>query len=635
MLTPVASKLTGAPGASGWTQVHEFTPEDPEKLKFRGHLFAVISTSHTESASGPEGLRPGGDIDTITAGRELLARFHEEYYGNVDGKPFNALKSATQKVADEFRDFWGDVEIVAAAFVDNVVYSSAIGGGGVMIFRSGSLGKILESGKGQVVVASGFPQSGDVILLATKIFFDKVPHGVIKAALSASTLEDSIESLGPMVLGTENQGNLGVVVIKFEEKKEAEAVFTPEVGSSFKNTLAFKVKIQGAIGSIFKFKGIPGRNIYLRTEPVEEVSPRSKKLTFMVAAILLFLLAVSIGFGIRQKNINDLKNKYQGILQQASDEVDQAISLASVDSERSRQLFSDSEQKLNQIESMNVKDSKIDALSKKIADSRAAVLGEYEETPQMFLDLTLLSSGFKGDAISFSGGTIYVLDKAGQRIVSVDISTKRSLVVAGPSVLNSVESITAYENDVYVLEGDGIYEVDSGNNNKVIDKTWSGDAFISAFAGNIYVMDKSGNTIYRYQGQNGAFPNKEVWLSSGTNVNFSNVSQMAVDGSIYALYPNSKILKFSQGSPQNFYVTGVVPEIGNIDAVYASPDNQYLYLLDRAGSRVVVTDKKGVYKAQYVDPTISQSTNLLASEADNKIILLTGDKLYSIDLNGL
>jgi ABC-type uncharacterized transport system permease subunit len=146
-------------------------------------------------------------------------------------------------------------------------------------------------------------------------------------------------------------------------------------------------------------------------------------------------------------------------------------------------------------------------------------------------------------------------------------------------------------------------------------------------------MDKDGNTIYRYQGQNGAYPNKEVWLSSGTNIDFSNVSQMAIDGSIYALYPNSRILKFSQGSPQSFSVKGVVPEIGNIDAVYASPDNQYLYLLDRAGSRVVVTDKKGVYKAQYVDPGISQAINLIASESDGKIILLIGDKLYSLNIN--
>jgi sugar lactone lactonase YvrE len=250
----------------------------------------------------------------------------------------------------------------------------------------------------------------------------------------------------------------------------------------------------------------------------------------------------------------------------------------------------------------------------------------------MFLDLTLLSSGFKGDIVSFSGGFIYVLDKLGQRIVSVDISTKKSKVVAGPGVINSAQDLTAYEDKVFVLQGDGIYEADSGST-KVIDKNWSGDALISAFAGNMYVIDKSGGAIYRFQGQNNTFDGKQNWLAEGTGVNFANATQMTIDGSIYALYPNSKVLKFSQGSPQNFKVTGVFPEIGNINALYANPDNQYLYLLDKAGGRVVVTDKSGGYKAQYVDSQISGAINLVASEADKKIILLTGDRLYSIDLN--
>lgn len=633
MLTLAASKLTGTPGESGWAQVHEFTPDDINKLKLRGHLFAVVSTSHTESG-----------IDTITAGRELLTRYHEEYYGNLEGKPFNVLRNATQKVANEFRESWGDVEIVAIAVVENVVYSAAVGGAGVMIFRNGALGKILESEKGSVISASGFPESGDIILLATKTFFDKVPHGVIKAALSAKTPEDSIETLGPMVLGKESSGNLGAVVIKFEEKQASEAIFVPEVVEvtenavpaktvvNFKNPIDFTRKIQGFIANFLKF--IPQKNIYLKTENVTEVSPESKKLTFTVAAILLILLAISIGFGIRQKKINDQKNKYQGILTQATSEVDQAISLASVSSERSRELFADSEQKLNQITAMNVRDPKIDALKKKLDDSRAAVLGEYRGSPQMFLDLTLLSSGFKGDALSLSGGIIYVLDKLGQRVVSVDVSTKKSKVVAGPGAISSAQALAAYEDKVFVLEGDGIYEVDSGNN-KVIDKVWSGDALISAFAGNMYVLDKSGNVIYRYAGSGNTFGDKQNWLSAGTNVSLGNVTQMAIDGSIYALYPNSKVLKFAQGSPQNFNVTGVVPEIGSIDAVYANPDNQNIYLLDKAGQRVVVTDKKGVYKAQYVDSQISSAINLVVSEADKKIILITGDKLYSLDIAGL
>jgi len=48
MLTISSAKLTGTPGVTGWTQVHEFAPDDPEKLKARGKLFAVVATKRVE-----------------------------------------------------------------------------------------------------------------------------------------------------------------------------------------------------------------------------------------------------------------------------------------------------------------------------------------------------------------------------------------------------------------------------------------------------------------------------------------------------------------------------------------------------------------------------------------------------------
>jgi DNA-binding beta-propeller fold protein YncE len=108
-----------------------------------------------------------------------------------------------------------------------------------------------------------------------------------------------------------------------------------------------------------------------------------------------------------------------------------------------------------------------------------------------------------------------------------------------------------------------------------------------------------------------------------------------MDGAIYVLYPNARILKYSLGSPQNFLISGVVPEIGNVDAIYADPDNQYIYLLDKAGNRVVVVDKKGNYKAQYTSDQIAGAKSLVVSEAQKEIILLTGDKLLSIGIKNL
>lgn len=102
-------KITGTPGASGWSQVHEFKPDDPEKLNQRGHLFAVV-------AAAPQ------------AGRELILRIQEEYFGALKTTAFYALKSTVQKVTDEFAKKEEEVEVAAAVVLKEVVYSAAGGG---------------------------------------------------------------------------------------------------------------------------------------------------------------------------------------------------------------------------------------------------------------------------------------------------------------------------------------------------------------------------------------------------------------------------------------------------------------------------------------------------------------------------
>jgi len=98
------------------------------------------------------------------------------------------------------------------------------------------------------------------------------------------------------------------------------------------------------------------------------------------------------------------------------------------------------------------------------------------------------------------------------------------------------------------------------------------------------------------------------------------------------LYPNSKISKYSLGSPQSFSVKNVVPEIGNIDAVFTSDEVENIYLLDRLGKRIVVTDKKGEYKAQYKNELVGNATSFVVSEKEKKIIISVGDKLYYLEI---
>lgn len=619
-----SAKITGNPGSSGWAQVHEFRPEDEEKLAKRGHLFAVVATSRQEQG-----------VDSVATGRELLSRLHEEYFGKEEGTPFNTLRSALEKVIGEFRGSWGDVQIAATVSLGDVVYSAAGGGAQIAIFRNGMLATILESTQEKVATASGYPKEQDLLILGTKMFFDLLPTGVIKAALESKEPALATESLAPSIHAKEESGSVGVVVIKFEKNDGlfSQAKGLPAPGpqtKSFSAGFSALANLFSKIGTRV-LKGLPERRIYIKGSTDVELPAKSRKTTLLVGAILLGLLVVSIGFGIRQRKIKEERGKYASRLTTAQHEIDEAVSLASLDTGRARELFANSRAIAEALRSEGVKDADLDKLFVKLDQNQGTILGEYRDEPQLYLDLSIVSDGFSGDKLSGSSEKFYVFDKNGKKIVGITTATKKTEMVAGPDQTEGATAMASYENRVFILTGDGIYEVGK-EKKKLINKDWLDEVFPYAYTGNLYLIDKAANTIWRYSGSGTSFGTKQKWLAPGVTVDFSKVIGLTIDGSIWTITSSGKIVKFNLGNPQNITPTGIFPEITSINAIYTNETLASVYLLDKTNKRVVVLDKSGKYQAQYLNDKIGEANNVLVSEKDKKIILLAGQKLLFLEI---
>lgn len=610
-LEATSVKITGTPSQSGWTQVHEFKPEDEEKFKARGYLDVVIAFKRKE-----------GGADTVATGRELLSRLHEEYFGNLEASAFVALKNSVEKVIKEFSESWSEVEIATVAVLGEVVYSAAGGGGRVNICRKGNIAKILESNTGETVSASGYPKAGDFIILGTKSFFESISQGVLKASLEGVDLQASVESLAPMIHSNPNSGNLGVVIIKFSEVKPAQIPIEP-VKVSLRKVLNFLTKI------------IPERKIFIRGRSLDEgIEKKNSKVTFTVGAILLTLLLVSIGFGIKQNKTKKFKASYQGELTQAKNQLKEASEIFSADPGKARELFFDSQNRVQALLSRKIEDKELLSLENQLKEKEGQIVGIYKEEPELYMDLSLLSSGFIGDEIISSGEKLFVLDKNGKKIVGITITTKKTNLLAGSEQVDGISDILAYEDNVYGVFSDGVYLL-GDKKEKVLSRDWEKDVLAYAYAGNIYILDKTASTIWRYPGMAGKYGSRSNWIAPGINIDFSKSKQMVIDGSVWVLSESSKITKLALGSPQKFIPSGVVPEPTSLEALYSNEEQKYFYVLDTNQKRVVVLDKDGGYRAQYLSDKISEANGLVVSEKDKKIILLAKDKLYSIELKHL
>ncbi|WKZ25378.1 MAG: hypothetical protein QY322_03220 [bacterium] len=372
-------------------------------------------------------------------------------------------------------------------------------------------------------------------------------------------------------------------------------------------------------------------DIYINTHQVNDSTDQKRKTVISVGIIVLILLIVSVVFGINQKKINEFNKKSTVLLNQALSDYDLAVS-GSVDVEDARKSFVNSKTIALELKSSGFKNNTLDELIEKINSIEANILGEIQAEIKEFLDLTLQTSGFMGYEVVSSGEEMFILDKDTKNIIRVEIKNKNARLVVNSSEGEGIEKIGSYENRLFLEKNDGIYELKSSGMEKQVEKDWENSIFY-LYAGNIYTLGINDNQIYRYSGSQGGFSSKSSWLAPGIEMDLSKVTDVAIDGSIWAISSSGKVTKFTLGNPQSISLKGISEQLINPTAIYTNENLKYVYILEKDRGRVVVLEKNGNFKMQYINDEIKNTTDLVVSEKENKIILLTGPKLLFIEPN--
>ncbi len=636
-----SSKVVGHPNQSGWSLVHDFTPT-PELVKTHGRLIAVVSMSKVNS--------PPQTNEEITVGREVLRHLHEEYFGKKGNSPLDALKYAVEKVTKEFSLQNQTLSLLGASFLDNALFVVGKGDVSSFILRQGSLAQILKTEGSKLVSASGRLKEGDTLLFTTNNLFNVASLGTLKGALLNSGHGNFSEVFTPLVHAKESLSNLGSVTltIKSAPGLEKVEVSAPKINtyqhrwpssafaglsSAYKEPIQVSGKRRKVAALIDKIIAVlPERKIFVRGE---DFNPNHKRqVAVSVGLILLLLLGVSISFGIKQRSNKSAISKYEGKLIQAQHDFSEAQSLSSLNPSRARELVLGAKTSVEDLNREGIKDERLVKLTSDISYGLGNIAGMYETTPALYLDLSLTSSGFKADDLGISQGRIAALDRAGKKLVSIEESTKRTETQAGPDIMPKAKGLTLYSDRNFVVSDDGIWEVGE-KADLLIKKDWEADILANAYTGNVYVLERGKNTVWRFTGDGGTFGTKQNWFGPGVNPDLSNVISWSIDGSIWMLTKGGTILRFSQGSPQGFSLKDMDKPLVNASDIFTNEETNFIYILDPGNGRIVVIDKNGEYKAQYLSGELKGATHIVVSEEDKKIIFLTGTKLFSIEIKHL
>jgi DNA-binding beta-propeller fold protein YncE len=118
-------------------------------------------------------------------------------------------------------------------------------------------------------------------------------------------------------------------------------------------------------------------------------------------------------------------------------------------------------------------------------------------------------------------------------------------------------------------------------------------------------------------------------------VDLAGVQSMTIDGNIWLLYADGRVLKFFAGEQKAFEIRNLPDPLRGPTALAAPVDGNQIYIADAGNGRIIELDKDGLFQRQ-LRPSqgdVLRGMRYLTLDATTgRFYILTGDKLYRADL---
>lgn len=483
-----------------------------------------------------------------------------------------------------------------------VIYVVLHGAGRVYLKRGEKLARLIENERG----ISGQVRRGDILLLASERFTSALSEDEISSVFDHEDAHGVSEKL-TLKLHESGNGDGGAALI-FEVKNIAESeTFAPE------KTQAVAQPQRAKLGKLIA--SLPKRKLILG---------------IVTACIILFFM-VSIAIGIARQQAARKNDEVARVLSEAQRLTEEGNALLDLNPTKGRERLQSAHDLLKPLtETIPEKSEQgrhvfelFAAIREQLTMAKNSVLGEL----QVFFDPGLLKNGSRVDSIALYEDIAALLDWQSRTVYTLDIPSKKGEIVAGGNAYSKSKLIAIHGESIYVLTDDQIV---STNVRK--SEEWKSISALSAYGGNLYLLDSGASRIWKYVATDSGFSKINEYLNPDVFVDLSGATSLAIDGAVWIGTSEGQIIRFVQGRQETFVPQGVDPAIAGRVVVYASDATNNLYILEPAAKRVVVLDKEGMYLGQYVWQGEIVPTALVTSEEQKKILLLAAGRVYSLEL---
>ena len=554
---------------------------------------------------------------------------------------------------------------VVGAYERGTLHITVAGTGSAMLLRDGEFTEISESlSSGEkphplktfVNFASGSISDRDVILLGGNGIYNYLSLEKIRTTFSELSLAEATKELiGILEKDTPADQPFATFIVKATTRAEMAdedlaPLMTPASHTIIEERETSRMtSLRGVSNSAQKLFATLGRGIFafgktifsgLQTSqkqrqaaredaPLPTLKPKKNRRGLLLAVVIVgILLALSLLFFNFRNSQQKSRQGVENIISQAMSSANEAeAALIYNDETTALQKMQESQSLIASVAGSEYINQEYDNVLEKLEDlatrlnkeqpiTTVETVGRFEHGPTKLIKT---EAGFV--ALNTFIDSIETLDLSNSAVTTLTTSAAESLV-DGSLMENFSEPIMLSESgDLFTL---GLLE---GNLTPVsATSTYENPnlAAVEFYGSRAYVLDRASSQIFRYNQANNAFEQPSPWLNSGAN--FSEASDITIDGDIYVLLPNN-ILKFTSGNSASFSLTEFSPEMVQATQIITNVDFQFIYVLEPSQQRIIILTKQGSLAVQLTGPNFSDLKDFWVDETSKTMYVLNGNEL--------
>ncbi len=545
-------------------------------------------------------LKIGKDLS-----KENGKKFLQEVYQLITQEQEIRLERLDEMIIEAIQktNFSLEPSLAIGLLENEILYLKTIGEGTIFVKRGREGGKIIEGTKS----ASGYIKKDDYFIFSFSDFFQKIDEKKLKEVIDQNSPLEIIERLS-FYFTESNNGSTALIVKFFQSKKNED-----------KDVISSKLTVdwQKVNEKFFSFISFGHKN----------------KLALLVILLIILFFGYRLSTGLIKFSFNFKQQKIEITRQSIEKKLNEAEDSAFYNMKKSIELINEAKNELNQLEKEVDKRSEKEILAIKnlISQKEKEILRKEEKKAEEFFDLAISEKNATGNRLYLNDNQLLILDHKNGRVYRLNLE-KKSIDAFSHSKLKSASLVASYEDKIFFFnQKEGVFQIGENNQLKKLidfDKDWGEVIDFWVYNGNLYLLDKKNDEVYKYLVTGAGYSEKNSYFKSGEAVNLEEVNSMAIDASIYLGFTDY-ILKYTSGIKESFNASFPTTSI-QVKKIYTDKKLEQLFVWDKKNSSVYLFSKKGDYQQAIKSSFLSQADDFVVY--NKKIFLLLGGKIFIIEL---